>query len=163
MLRIHKTVDGWELHVSSFEWPKKGNCCIWPQEICDSHKKAAWTTWHFKEIICYCRNLCVNTDSDLKLDAHKNSLSQSCFYHLHNIAELTIVSHSELELMFYFFKYYCNGLFKVLNRGFLEQLHGNHNTAARLLSKSPRFSPTTPILKRLHWVPVDLECSSKQF
>lgn len=52
--------------------------------------------------------------------------------------------------------HYCNALFSSLSLSALAQLQPIQNAAARLLTGSNRHSHITPILKSLHWLPVEL-------
>ena len=49
---------------------------------------------------------------------------------------------------------YCNSLlYNVTNRE-INMLQGVQNCLARVVTRSPHFSRTTPLLKSLHWLPV---------
>ena len=49
---------------------------------------------------------------------------------------------------------YCNSLYYGLPDTFLNPLYKVFNSAARLVSRTPRFSPTSPSLVLLHWLPL---------
>uniref|UniRef100_A0A3P9LSI1 Reverse transcriptase domain-containing protein n=1 Tax=Oryzias latipes TaxID=8090 RepID=A0A3P9LSI1_ORYLA len=105
------------------------------------------------------RNLGVILDPVLSLDCHINSLVRSCFYHLKNIAKLShILSRSEMEMLIHAFIStrldYCNSIFTCLNEKSLERLQVVQNAAARLLTKSSKYSHVTPLLNQLHWLPI---------
>uniref|UniRef100_A0A669C582 Reverse transcriptase domain-containing protein n=1 Tax=Oreochromis niloticus TaxID=8128 RepID=A0A669C582_ORENI len=112
------------------------------------------------------RNLGVTFDSSLTLDGHVNSLVRSCFYHLRNVARLSpILSRSELEIAIHAFISsrldYCNSLFMCLSKGSLDRLQVVQNAAARLLTKSSKYSHVTPLLSQLHWLPVKFRVDFK--
>ena len=63
---------------------------------------------------------------------------RSCYCHIRDLRRLD----------------YCNGiLYNVTNRE-LNRLRGVQNCLARVVTRSPRFSRTAPLLKSLHWLPV---------
>uniref|UniRef100_A0A669DHZ7 Reverse transcriptase domain-containing protein n=1 Tax=Oreochromis niloticus TaxID=8128 RepID=A0A669DHZ7_ORENI len=112
------------------------------------------------------RNLGVTFDSALTLDVHVKSLVRSCFYHLRNISKLSpIVSHTELEIVIHAFISsrldYCNSLFTCLNKNSLERLQIVQNAAARLLTRTSKYSHVTPLLIQLHWLPVEFRVHFK--
>ena len=49
---------------------------------------------------------------------------------------------------------YCNILFFGLPDNQLGKLQRVQNACARLICNSPRFSPCTPLLGELHWLPI---------
>ena len=49
---------------------------------------------------------------------------------------------------------YCNGLMYGIPQTLLRKLQYIENTAARIVSNTPRREHITPILKALHWLPV---------
>ena len=49
---------------------------------------------------------------------------------------------------------YCNGLIYTITSREINRLQGVQNCLARVVTRSPRFSRTTPLLKSLHWLPV---------
>lgn len=108
----------------------------------------------------------VTFDSALTLDGHVKSLVRSCFYHLRNISKLSpIVSHTELEIVIHAFISsrldYCNSLFTCLNKNSLERLQIVQNAAARLLTRTSKYSHVTPLLRQLHWLPVEFRVHFK--
>ena len=50
---------------------------------------------------------------------------------------------------------YANGLLYGINKKLLRKLQLVQNTAARLISKVPRRSHISPILRHLHWLPIE--------
>ena len=50
---------------------------------------------------------------------------------------------------------YCNFPFRSLSRFSLHKLQCVQNSAARIVSKTTRFSSIMPVLKKLHWLPIE--------
>jgi hypothetical protein len=50
---------------------------------------------------------------------------------------------------------YCNALLHGLPKCLLQRLQHVENSAARVVTKTPRRHHITPILKELHWLPVE--------
>jgi exonuclease III len=106
------------------------------------------------------RNLGVIFDSSLTFSDHISSVSKSCFQSIRDLRRIrntldhstaqtiaTSLIHSKVD--------YCNSLFLNLPRCQLDRLQLILNSAARAVSKTPRFSHISPILKSLHWLKID--------
>ena len=105
------------------------------------------------------RNLEVVFDGGLNFKKHIALVCRSCYYHIRDLRRLrrcltsevsktiaTALVSSKLD--------YCNGLlYNVTNRE-LNRFQGVQNCLARVVTRSPRFSRTTPLLKSLHWLSV---------
>ena len=50
---------------------------------------------------------------------------------------------------------YCNSLFRSLSKFNLCKLQCIQNSAARIVSNTSRYTSTTPVSKKLHWLPVE--------
>ena len=50
---------------------------------------------------------------------------------------------------------YCNSLFRSLSKFNLHTLQCIQNSAARIVSNTSRYTSITPVLKKLHWLPVE--------
>lgn len=112
------------------------------------------------------RNLGVISDQSMSFEAHVKTQIWSCFFHLRNIAELwSLVSRNEMEMLIHAFISsrldYCNCLFTCLNKSSIQRLQTVQNAAAQLLTRSNRWSHTTPILISLHWLPVNFRIHFK--
>ena len=103
------------------------------------------------------RNLGVIFDASLPMLDHISSVSKSCFMAIRDLRCIrntldsttakTIATsqiHSKVD--------YCNSLFLNLTRCQLDRLQLILNSAARALSKTPRFTHISPVLKSLHWL-----------
>ena len=50
---------------------------------------------------------------------------------------------------------YCNSLFRSLSKFNLRKLQCIQNSAARIVSNTSQYTSITPVLKKLHWIPVE--------
>ena len=106
------------------------------------------------------KNLGVWFDSDFSLSKHVQNVCKSCFVKLrdfrhvrrfltHDVSVLVanaLVS-SRLD--------YWNSLFRSLSKFNLRKLQCIQNSAARIVSNTSRYTSITPVLKKLHWLPVE--------
>ena len=113
-----------------------------------------------------CKNLCGLFQSDMSLDNHISSIIKSCFVQLldfHRIrllisktAAITLANsfiHSRLD--------YCNSLFYSLPNYSIHRLQKVQNTATRIVTRIVHSSQITPVLKSLHWLPVNYRINFK--
>lgn len=49
---------------------------------------------------------------------------------------------------------YCNSLYLNIQEGLFKKLQLIQNTAARVLTRTPKFAPILAEIKKLHWLPV---------
>ena len=49
---------------------------------------------------------------------------------------------------------YCNSLFRTLSKFNLHRLQSIQNSAARIVTNSSKYTRITPVLRKLHWLPV---------
>ncbi len=106
------------------------------------------------------RNLGVIFDSSLTMSDHISAVSKSCLLSIRDLRKIrhaldhttaktiaTSLIHSKVD--------YCNSLFLNLPRSQLDRLQLILNSAARAVSKTPRLSHISPILKSLHWLKIN--------
>jgi len=107
------------------------------------------------------RNLGVMFDSTLSFSSHISSVCRSAFFVIRQLRQLrssldfdssvilaNSIIHSKLD--------YCNSLFSGLPISSISRLQRVQNALARVVCKSRKFSsPSSSLLKRLHWLPVD--------
>jgi hypothetical protein len=106
------------------------------------------------------RNLGVVFDSVCNLEKHVNSICKGAYHQIRNIgmirkyldldATKTLVHAyvtSRLD--------YCNSLLYGISKELIDKLQRVQNTAARLITRTKKFDHITPILKELHWLPIE--------
>ena len=104
------------------------------------------------------RNLGVIIDQCLDLTDHVNKICVSCQYHLRNIAKIRkYLSEDTSQILVHEFISSkldnCNSLLYGLPKHLLNRLRLIQKTAARIVL-SKRFDHITPILFKLHWLPL---------
>jgi hypothetical protein len=105
------------------------------------------------------RNLGVIFDSTLSMSDHISAVSKSCFSHIRDLRRIrntldhltaktiaTSLIHSRVD--------YCNSLFLNLSSSQLNCLQLLLNSTAHVITKTPKFSHVSPILKSLHWLKI---------
>ena len=99
-------------------------------------------------------------DVSLSLEEHVNSISKSCYYHIRRIAKIRkhLSEDSTAALAHTFIT--CrldkgNAILFGLAKYLIQRLQAVQNCAARLVSCKPRYARATPILRELHWLPVE--------
>ena len=105
------------------------------------------------------KNLGVYLDSSLNFNKQVSSVVSSSFYQLRTISKLKpILTLRDLETVIHAFISsrldYCNSLYHGLSQSTLHRLQMVQNSAARLLTGTRRRDHITPVLAKLHWLPV---------
>ena len=106
-----------------------------------------------------CRNLGVMFDSHMAMSDQITNISKSVRYQLRNIGFIRkYLTRSATEKLVHALISsrldFGNGLFFNLPNSQIAQLQKLQNAAARIVSLSSKRSHITPILKSLHWLPV---------
>ena len=107
------------------------------------------------------RNLGVQFDSNLKMEHQIVNTVKSCYYQIRNIGRirphLTEESCKTLVLALVTSRLdYGNALLHGLPQRALQRLQKVQNCAARLITSTRKYEHITPVLQRLHWLPVHL-------
>ena len=105
------------------------------------------------------RNLGVMFDSDCSLESFVNQTCKSVSYALFKIGRIRRLLDQEcteklIHAMVTSRLDYCNILFHNLHDSELKKLQSLHNSAARMVTLTKKFDPITPVLRRLHWLPI---------
>uniref|UniRef100_A0A6Q2XW77 Reverse transcriptase domain-containing protein n=1 Tax=Esox lucius TaxID=8010 RepID=A0A6Q2XW77_ESOLU len=111
-------------------------------------------------------NLGVRMDPHLTYDAHIKHLCKTSFFHLRNIAKLrpTLTLPDAEKLVHAFISSrldYCNSLLIGIPSKNIQPLQYVQNCAARILMGVRKHHHITPILKSLHWLPVQYRIEFK--
>ena len=106
------------------------------------------------------RNLGVILDKNLSYAQHISSVSKSCFLNIRDLRRIrntldhttastiaTSLVHSKVD--------YCNSLLLNLPATQINRLQLVLNSAARAVTRTPKFHHITPILKSLHWLTIN--------
>ena len=105
------------------------------------------------------RNLGFIFDSDMSFTDQINSLSKSCHFHIRDIRRIrhllplsaaTALANSLVSSKLD----YCNSLFNGISQANLNKIQRIQNTLARVVTNTSKFEHNTPILKKLHWLPI---------
>ncbi|XP_046570129.1 uncharacterized protein LOC124278467 [Haliotis rubra] len=93
------------------------------------------------------------------MEKQVSELCKSCYYHILTIGSihhlLTEDSTAALVRSLILSRIdYCNSLLLHISQELINRLQRIQNTAARSLTKTPKFASITPVLKRLHWLPI---------
>jgi len=105
------------------------------------------------------RNLGVTFDENFNFNRHISKTCRCCFYHIRDLRRIrryislsvaktiaTALVSSRLD--------YCNSLLYNIAGKDITKLQRVQNCLARVVTRSPRFSRSVPLLKSLHWLPV---------
>ena len=112
------------------------------------------------------RNLGVIFDSDFSLHKHVSEICKSCFYHIRDLRRIRrhiplstakTISNAQISSRLD----YCNSLLNNIAKQDLSKLQRVQNCLARVVLRAPRISPSLPLLKQLHWLPVNYRIQFK--
>ena len=106
------------------------------------------------------RNLGISFDTDLSFKSHFSKLSQSCFAFMRHFRRVrkTLDTRSSIILANAFISSkidYCNSLFFGLPKCSLQRLQTIQNAVARIVIPTGKFDHITPVLRKLHWLPIE--------
>lgn len=104
------------------------------------------------------KNLGVYFDSKLSMSPQVNHLCKIMYLELRKISQLSFLSENSLKTLISSFMFsrldYCNSLLANLPDETLNKLQRFQNQAARLVLKKRKRDHITPMLIKLHWLPV---------
>ena len=106
------------------------------------------------------RNLGVVFDRYLTMDAHITKMCSTAYYHLRNISSIrSVLNKKSAVMLIHAFVTsridYCNSLLAGVSKLALSKLQRVQNMAARMVMRIKKCEHITPILKELHWLPVE--------
>ena len=112
------------------------------------------------------RNLGTWLDSNMNMEKHVNSVCRSCYAQLRHIGHIRqhLTIHATNSLVNYLVTSridYCNSLLNGFPKTTLNKIQHVQNTAARLITRTSRRSHITPVLKDLHWLPIQYRIQCK--
>ena len=99
-------------------------------------------------------------DSYFSLSKHVQNVCKSCFVQLRDFRHVRrFFTHDASVLvtnaLVSSWLDYCNSLFRSLSKFNLRRLQCIQNSAARIISNTSRYTSITPVLRKLHWLPVE--------
>ena len=106
------------------------------------------------------RNLGVIIDKFASMEDYISSICRGAYLQLKNISRLKkYLDTPTLECIVHAFVTskldYCNSLLIGLPDTLISRLQCVQNTAARILTGTPKYAHITPVLKELHWLPIE--------
>ena len=113
----------------------------------------------FIEVSNNARKIGVIFDSHVNLEKHVINTCKTAFYHLRNIAKKrNCLSQDDAETLVHAFisskLHFCNAHLLGLPQSAIDRLQYVQNCAARLMTRTRNLEHITPVLRRLHWLPV---------
>jgi hypothetical protein len=105
------------------------------------------------------RNLGCNFDSRLTMEDHVNEIVKSCLFQLRQLRSIrrSLTDKAAAILVHAFISCrldYCNSILYGVSDRVLHKLQLVQNTAARLIANCRRYDHITPVLRDLHWLPI---------
>lgn len=106
------------------------------------------------------KNLGVIFDSLLNMDHHVQNIAKSCYHQLRNIGRIRhLISESASKTFVCSLVTsrldYGNTLLHGVCTSSLSRLHRVQNTAARIITRTRKYDHITPVLVKLHWLPIE--------
>ena len=108
------------------------------------------------------RNLVVWFDSDFSFSKHVQNVCKGCFIQLRDFRNIRqyLTHDAAVSIANAFVSSrldYCNSLFRSLFKFNLHRLQSIQNSAARIVTNSSKYTRITPVLRKLHWLPVQCQ------
>ena len=105
-------------------------------------------------------------DSDFSFSKHAENVCKSCFIQLRQFRNIRqfLTQDAAVSVANAFVSSrldYCNSLFRSLSKFNLHKLQSIQNSAARIVANSSKFTRITPVLRKLHWLPVQFHSEFK--
>ena len=105
------------------------------------------------------RNLIVWFDSDFSFSKHVQHVCKGCFIQLRNFKRIRqfLTHDASVSVANAFVSSrldHCNSLFRSLSKFNIHRLQSIHNSAARIVTNSSKYTQITPVPRKLHWLPI---------
>ena len=112
------------------------------------------------------RNLGVWFDSDFSFSKHVQNVCKGCFSQLRDFRNIRqfLTQDAAVSVANAFVSSrldYCNSLFRSLSKVNLHRLQSIQNSAARIVTNSSKYTRITPVLRKLHWLPIQFRSEFK--
>lgn len=112
------------------------------------------------------RNLGVVFDQNFTFKAHISKLCSSCYYHIRDLRRIRKhlnMEHAKTLAMALVMSRldYCNSLFQGLAGKDIHRLQRIQNSLARVVCKRSSLSPSAPLRRSLHWLPIGFRINFK--
>ena len=105
-------------------------------------------------------------DSDFSFSKHVQKVCKGCFCQLRDFRNIRqfLTQDAAVSVANAFVSSrldYCNSLFRSLSKASLHRLQSIQNCAARIVTHSCRYTCITPVLRKLHWLPIQFRSEFK--
>ena len=102
----------------------------------------------------------------MSVDKHISSVRKTCFHQFREFRHIRSFIPKSVAIIFanaliYSRKEYCNSLFYGLLKYSINRLQKIQNSVARIVIRTSRSSYITPVIKSLHWLPVQYRINFK--
>ena len=153
MLKLNDNKTDMVIYMSQYHLNKYGRCDI---SIGDST---------ISPVECV-RNLGVQIDQHLTMDKQVTAVCKACNFHLYRLFSIrryitTDAARSVVQALITSRLDYCNSLLANLTNTQMKRLKSIQHKAARLVTRTPLREHITPVLKQLHWLPVECRITYK--
>jgi len=113
------------------------------------------------------RNLGAHYDAIMNMDCQTNTVVKSMYYHIRRISKIrnhldNDTAASTTNALITSRLDNNNGLLAGTSKGNIRRLQLAQNASARLLTRTKKYDHIEPILKQLHWLPVEKRIKFKQ-
>ena len=108
----------------------------------------------------HCKSLGVIFDKNFSMQSQISAVCRSTHFHLRNIGTIRplITESAAAQLVHSLVSSrldYCNALLYGIPSSQLYRLQRIQNIAARIVTCTPKYAHITPVLKNLHWLPIE--------
>ena len=112
------------------------------------------------------KNLGVNQDECLTMEKHVSSIARSCYHQIRSIGRIreyisTDACRALIQSTVTSRLDYSNVLLHNLPKSLMHRLQLVQNTCARLVTRTRRRDHISPVLRELHWLPVEYRVKYK--